>query len=142
MSSATNKDFSEGEISSIIMGDSNKIWDFIWQLPEFLECPFVLISSCYFTFSTIGYYGFIVVFLTFTQFSLSYYRENSEKDVHKEIREKTDKRMLHINESFQILRVSNSMAGRTSSSTKLKTFTKKKSLSKTLQRSVTSSMTF
>lgn len=30
MSSATNKDFSEGEISSIIMGDSNKIWDFIW----------------------------------------------------------------------------------------------------------------
>jgi len=30
MSSATNKDFSEGEVSSIIMGDSNKIWDFIW----------------------------------------------------------------------------------------------------------------
>ena len=30
MTGATNKDFSEGEISSIIMGDSNKIWDFIW----------------------------------------------------------------------------------------------------------------
>ena len=101
MTSATNKDFSEGEISSIIMGDSNKIWDFIWQLPEFLECPFVLISSCYFTFQAIGYYGFIVVFLTLAQFALSYYRENAEKDVHKEIQEKTDKRMLHINESFQ-----------------------------------------
>lgn len=50
MSSATNKDFSEGEISSIIMGDSNKIWDFIWQMPEYLECPFILISACYFTF--------------------------------------------------------------------------------------------
>lgn len=85
MTSATNKDFSEGEISSIIMGDSNKIWDFIWQLPEFLECPFVLISSCYFTFQAIGYYGFIVVFLTLAQFALSYYRENAEKDVHKEI---------------------------------------------------------
>ena len=101
MTGATNKDFSEGEISSIIMGDSNKIWDFIWQLPEFLECPFVLIASCYFTFQAIGYYGFIVVFLTLAQFALSYYRENAEKDVHKEIQEKTDKRMLHINESFQ-----------------------------------------
>lgn len=101
MTGATNKDFSEGEISSIIMGDSNKIWDFIWQLPEFLECPFVLISSCYFTFQAIGYYGFIVVILTLAQFALSYYRENAEKDVHKEIQEKTDKRMLHINESFQ-----------------------------------------
>lgn len=30
MTSATNKDFSEGEVSSVIMGDSNKIWDFIW----------------------------------------------------------------------------------------------------------------
>ena len=100
MSSATNKDFSEGEINSIIMGDSNKIWDFIWQLPEYLECPFVLISACYFTFHAIGYYGFIVVLLTLGQFSLSYYRENQEKDMYKEIQEKTDKRMLHINESF------------------------------------------
>jgi hypothetical protein len=30
MSAATNKDFSEGEISSIIMGDTNKVWDFVW----------------------------------------------------------------------------------------------------------------
>ena len=50
MSSATNKDFSEVEISSIIMNDSNKIWDFIWQLPEYLECPFILFSAYYFTF--------------------------------------------------------------------------------------------
>ena len=101
MSSSTNKDFSEGEISSIIMGDSNKIWDFIWQMPEYLECPFVLICASYFTFQTIGWYGFIVVILTFVQFSLGYYRESAEKDIHKEIQEKTDKRMLHINESFQ-----------------------------------------
>ena len=76
MSSATNKDFSEGEISSIIMGDSNKIWDFIWQMPEYLECPFILISACYFTFQSIGWYGFIVVILTLLQFTISYYRES------------------------------------------------------------------
>lgn len=85
MSSATNKDFSEGEISSIIMGDSNKIWDFIWQLPEYIECPFVLICASYFTFQSIGWYGFIVVILTIVQFSLGYYRESAEKDIHKEI---------------------------------------------------------
>ena len=72
----TAKDFSEGEISSIIMGDSNKIWDFIWQMPEYLECPFILISACYFTFQSIGWYGFIVVILTLLQFTISYYRES------------------------------------------------------------------
>ena len=100
MSTATNKDFSEGEISSIIMNDSAKIWDFIFQLPEWLECPFILISSFYFTYQAIGCYGFIVVFLTIAQFSLSYFRENAEKDLHKQIQEKTDRRILHINESF------------------------------------------
>jgi len=70
-------------------------------LPEFLECPSVLLCSLYFVFQAIGWYGSIVVFMTLCQFALSYYRENAEKDKHKEIREKTDKRMLHINESFQ-----------------------------------------
>jgi len=101
MSAATNKDFSEGEINSIIMGDTNKVWDFVWQLPEFLECPGVLICALYFIFQAIGWYGYIVVLMTLCQFALSYYRENAEKDSYKEIRDKTDKRMLHINESFQ-----------------------------------------
>ena len=50
MSSATIKDFSEGETTSLIMRDTNRIWDFVWQLPEFIEAPFVLIGSCYLTF--------------------------------------------------------------------------------------------
>lgn len=101
MTSATNKDFSEGEISSIIMGDTNKIWDFIWQMPEFIEVPFVLLASCYFVFQYIGWYGAIVVAITLAQFLLSYVRETTEKDIQKDKREKTDKRMSHINESFQ-----------------------------------------
>ena len=101
MSAATNKDFSEGEVSSIIMDDTNRVWNFIWQLPEWLECPFILTTSFYFTYQAIGWYGFIVVFLTIAQFLFSYYRENAEKDIMKEIRENYGKRMLHINESFQ-----------------------------------------
>ena len=101
MSAATNKDFTEGEISSIIMGDTNKIWDFIWQMPEFLEVPLVLVASCYYCFQTIGWYGLIVIAVTMAQFGLSYVRETTEKDIQKESREKSDKRVGHINESFQ-----------------------------------------
>ena len=77
MSAATNKDFSEGEVSSIIMDDTGRVWNFIWQLPEWLECPFILFTSFYFTYQAIGWYGFIVVFLTIAQFLFSYYRENA-----------------------------------------------------------------
>ena len=30
MSAATNKDFSEGEITSLMFGDTDRVWDFIW----------------------------------------------------------------------------------------------------------------
>ena len=100
MSSATNKDFSEGETSSLIMGDTNRIWDFVWQMPEIIEAPFILIGSCYLTFQYIGWYGLIVVGLTLLRFVISFVREKSMKDIGKGFREKNEKRMLHINESF------------------------------------------
>lgn len=40
MTAATNKDFSAGEISTIIMGESNKIWDFIWTAPDYFQTAF------------------------------------------------------------------------------------------------------
>jgi ABC-type multidrug transport system fused ATPase/permease subunit len=38
MTGATNKDFASGEVNNIIMNESNRIWDFIWQGPAYLEC--------------------------------------------------------------------------------------------------------
>jgi len=38
MTGATNKDFSSGEVNNIIMSESNKVWDFIWEGPAYLEC--------------------------------------------------------------------------------------------------------
>ena len=64
MSAATNKDFSEGEVRSIIMSESDRIWSFIWCLPDYIECPMNLIVASYFTFTYIGWYGFIVVLFT------------------------------------------------------------------------------
>lgn len=64
MTGATNKDFSSGEVSQIIMDESNKIWDFIWSGPDFLECPLHLITSGYFVFREVGWYGLICVLFT------------------------------------------------------------------------------
>ena len=100
MSGATNKDFSEGEVSSIIMGETNRVWTFIWTLPDYIECPFNLIVASYFTFTYIGWYGFIVVLFTIAQFIIGYVRGSNESEVDKQKREKHDKRMAHINESF------------------------------------------
>jgi ABC-type multidrug transport system fused ATPase/permease subunit len=37
MTSATNKDFSSGEINNIVMNESNRIWSFIWEGPAYFE---------------------------------------------------------------------------------------------------------
>ena len=50
MTNATNKDFSSGEVSHIIMGESNRIWDFIWTMPDYFECPLHLIFSSFIVF--------------------------------------------------------------------------------------------
>ena len=100
MSNATNKDFSEGEVGSIIMGETGRVWTFIWTMPDYIECPFNMLAACYFTFHYIGWYGFIVVFFTIGQFVMGYFRGSNESEIEKEKREKHDKRMSHINESF------------------------------------------
>ena len=100
MSNATNKDFSEGDVSSIIMGETGRVWTFIWEMPSYIECPFNLIVACYFTFHYIGWYGFIVVIFTIGQFFMGYFRGENECQVEKEKHEKHCKRMGHINESF------------------------------------------
>ena len=45
MTNATNKDFSSGEVQHIIMGESGRVWDFIWSMPDYFECPIQLIAS-------------------------------------------------------------------------------------------------
>ena len=82
MSSATNKDFSESEISSIIMNDTNKINEFMDELPDLIEVPFLLLISCYYTFLSIGWYGAIVFIIALAQFILSYIKESTDQDIH------------------------------------------------------------
>jgi hypothetical protein len=50
MTGATNKDFASGEIHHIIMGESGRIWSFIWTGPDYIECPIHLFFSLYICF--------------------------------------------------------------------------------------------
>ena len=93
MTTATNKDFSTGEISHIIMGESGCIWTFIWQFPDYLECPLHLFSGCYFLFRELGYSGFVVFVFAGLQMLYGHYRGKLEGDEHKEASEKHGKRM-------------------------------------------------
>lgn len=88
MSSATNKDFSEGEISSLMFGDTDRVWHFVWALTEYVEAPFILIISVYYTFLYVGWYGFIVMLMTGLQIATNWIRSKQNKDKHKEQHEK------------------------------------------------------
>ena len=100
MSSATNKDYSEGEINSIMFGDTNTVWDLIWHIPDIIEDPMVLIASLYFTFVYMGWYAFIILFMAALQIAMGYAREKISNDVEKQRKEKNKDRMRYINESF------------------------------------------
>ena len=100
MSGATNKDFSEGEVRSIIMGDSARVWSFIGILPEYIECLCNLVVGCYYTFTYIGRYGFLVLLDVVLLLIIGYIRGSMESTLDKEKRVKHDQRMAHINESF------------------------------------------
>ena len=101
LSAATNKDFSEGEISSLIFGDTNRAWEFVFIIQDFIEAPLIIIVSLYYTFLYLGWYGLIVLIISILQLCMGYIREKLNKDKDKEQHEKNKERMLYINESFQ-----------------------------------------
>ena len=100
MTNATNKDFSSGEVSHIIMGESNRIWDFVWSLPEYFETPLHLIVSSYIVFQQIGWWGLISLVFTALMVFKDYVRGKLEKDINEKRGEKGRKRHQLINESF------------------------------------------
>lgn len=100
LTTATNKDFSSSEISTIIMDESNRTWDFIWHAHGYIECPIVLAFAVYYVIREVGYCGLIVVGFTAAQTFLGYLRGVTERGLSERQREKQEKRMLNITESF------------------------------------------
>ena len=100
MTSATNKDFSAGEINNVVMNESNRIWTFIWEGPAYFECAFHLITGCYVVFSQIGWCGFIMVFFSLGRMLVQYIKGKTESAIGEKLRGKREKRNLYVNESF------------------------------------------
>ena len=64
MSASVNKNFSEADINSLMFRDADKVGHFVWFISEFVQSPFKLIFSIYYTFQYLGKYGLLVLFLT------------------------------------------------------------------------------
>ena len=100
LTSATNKDFSSGEINHIVMNESNRIWTFIWDGPGYFEVAFHLTTASVIVFQQIGWCGFIVLFFSGFRMLTKYIRGKTEKEIDKQQTSKKEKRSLYINESF------------------------------------------
>jgi len=61
MSEATNKDFSSGEINSIIMHETGIVWQFVWDMASFIEVPLEILLGLYFIYASIGRYALVGV---------------------------------------------------------------------------------
>ena len=100
MTAATNKEFSSGDINHIIMGESGRVWTFIWEGPAYFEAAFHLISSAVIVFYQIGWCGLLVLAYTFGSMLINHVRGKTESKIHEEQHEKSSKRHRYINESF------------------------------------------
>jgi len=100
MTRSTNKDFSRGEINSIIMNESDVIWTFIWQGPSSFECAFQLVASSVIVYKQIGNYGLLVLLFMALQTLSKKARGRVLSQASKKRRESSQKRDLYINESF------------------------------------------
>ena len=72
MSEASNKDFSSGEINSIIMNETRSVWSFVWDMATYIEVPLDMMLGLYLGFSTLGWPALIIIFF---HASLIYYRK-------------------------------------------------------------------
>ena len=54
LSPATNKDYSTGEILSLIESDANRIWTFVWDLPQLVNIPFIFLTAGYTIWTQVG----------------------------------------------------------------------------------------
>ena len=81
MSEATNKDFSSGEINSIIMGETGIVWQFVWSLSDYFECPLDIMLGLYYIYYSVGWCS--VIALISNLGFMYYYKNKGDKDKEK-----------------------------------------------------------
>ena len=84
-----------------MFGDTNMIGNIPFNLSLIIDSTIVFITSVYFTFTYLGWYGFIVLILTSFQLSLTYLRASRSNSLAQKKQKKNIERMSYINEAFQ-----------------------------------------
>ena len=100
MSASVNKDFTEGEICSLMFGDTNAIGGIPHYMSLMIDSSIVFTSSVYFTFTYLGWYGLIVLIMTSSQLVISYFRAHRANNLAQKRHKKRVERISCINESF------------------------------------------
>ena len=54
LSAATNKEYTSGKILSLIEKDANMVWTFVWDTPNLVEVPCVLLLAGYTIYMQVG----------------------------------------------------------------------------------------
>ena len=100
MSSAANKDYSSGEIMSLIHRDSGRVWTFVWDLADLIEIPFEFFLSAYYLWINLGWSAFTGCILYAILWQVNKYKGKLHRHTWGVIDRKRDKRMLRTSEAF------------------------------------------
>ena len=95
MSEASNKDFSSGEINSIIMGETGVVWSFIWDMASYIECPIDICLGIYYSFRANGW---STIFIVIFQLGFMIYHKNKgerDREKHEKLRQLNDQRSTY-----------------------------------------------
>ena len=100
MSEATNKDFSSGEINSIIMGETGRVWQFVWSMSDYFEVPLEIALGVYYIYNSVGIYA---ITATICNIGFMYYHKkkgDQDEEKRKKMRQLADQRNTYTVESL------------------------------------------
>ena len=100
LSSATNKDYSTGEILSLIERDANRIWVFVWDLPQFINIPFTFLTAGYTIWTQVGENCLAATVIFCFTIVLQKIQTNRNIKLNDQIKKYKDERMMKTSEAF------------------------------------------
>ena len=100
MSEATNKDFSSGEINSIIMGETGRVWSFVWSMADYFECPLDIFIGLYYIYSSVGRFAIIAIISNLGFMYYHKHKGDKDEEKRKKIRQLDDERNTYTVESL------------------------------------------
>lgn len=93
VSSATNKQFSQGELINFIQVDSEKLCEIAFSFPPVARLPIQLIFSIIFLYYYVGYFVFVIFIMGGITIVVNYFFAKINAGIQKKALERKDRRM-------------------------------------------------